>query len=111
MYSLLTEIRCPEPESEGGITVQVSTRSIGGVAHYQCPRGQYMEGNSTRICLKRGRWSSKIPKCQCRFQTFANVKLQLPHCNQLLLYANEYCLLCFQGLIASILVQLKMDVL
>ena len=58
------EILCPEPESEHGMTIQVSTRSIGGVAHYQCPRGQYMEGNSTRICLKRGRWSSKIPKCQ-----------------------------------------------
>lgn len=111
MYSLLSEILCPEPESEGGITVQVSTRSIGGVAHYQCPRGQYMEGNSTRICLKRGRWSSKIPKCQCEFQAFANVKLQLPHHHQFLLYVNEYCLFYFQGLIASTLVQLKMDVL
>ncbi|XP_034232055.1 sushi, von Willebrand factor type A, EGF and pentraxin domain-containing protein 1 [Thrips palmi] len=57
------EIMCPELQNENGITVQVSTRSIGGVAHYQCPRGQFMEGNSTRICLKRGRWSSKIPKC------------------------------------------------
>ncbi|PSN44564.1 hypothetical protein C0J52_12430 [Blattella germanica] len=58
------EILCGQPETESSMTVQVMTRSIGGIAHYSCSRGQYMEGNSTRICLKKGTWSGKMPTCK-----------------------------------------------
>ncbi|KAL1116999.1 hypothetical protein AAG570_004327, partial [Ranatra chinensis] len=57
------EILCKEPEKEGTMQVQVTMFSVGGVAHYTCPRGYTMEGNSTRICLKKGAWSGFIPKC------------------------------------------------
>lgn len=58
------EILCKEPESEGAMTIQVSTHSVGGVAHYSCPRGTNMIGNSTRICSKKGTWTGKIPACK-----------------------------------------------
>ncbi|XP_054274093.1 sushi, von Willebrand factor type A, EGF and pentraxin domain-containing protein 1-like [Macrosteles quadrilineatus] len=57
------EILCAEPEVDGVVTVRTSTHSIGGVAHYSCPRGTTMEGNSTRICLQRGSWSGRVPEC------------------------------------------------
>jgi hypothetical protein len=46
------------------MSVQVLTRSIGGIAQYSCPRGQYMVGNATRTCLKKGTWSGMIPVCK-----------------------------------------------
>ena len=61
-----SEILCKEPETEGTMTVQVSTPSVGGVAHYSCPRGTNMIGNSTRICSKKGIWTGKIPACKCK---------------------------------------------
>ncbi|XP_073975480.1 CUB and Sushi multiple domains furrowed [Rhodnius prolixus] len=57
------EVVCKEPEKDGGVIVQVSTFSIGGVAHYSCPKGHIMQGNSTRICQKKGTWSGYIPNC------------------------------------------------
>ncbi|XP_029047436.1 E-selectin isoform X3 [Osmia bicornis bicornis] len=57
------EIRCKDPEKEGVLSTQVSTHSVGGVAHYSCPRGYYMEGNETRICLQNGSWSGSTPAC------------------------------------------------
>lgn len=58
------EIVCKEPEKLGSMIVQVSTHSVGGVAHYSCPRGSILEGNSTRICLSKGVWSGKLPNCR-----------------------------------------------
>ncbi|XP_014245415.1 CUB and sushi domain-containing protein 3 [Cimex lectularius] len=57
------EVVCKEPEKEGGVTVHVSTFSIGGVAHYSCPKGHDLQGNATRICQKKGTWSGYIPNC------------------------------------------------
>ncbi|XP_029668396.1 sushi, von Willebrand factor type A, EGF and pentraxin domain-containing protein 1 [Formica exsecta] len=57
------EIRCKDPEKTGVLSTQVSTHSVGGVAHYSCPRGFYMEGNETRICLQNGSWSGTTPAC------------------------------------------------
>jgi len=58
---------CPEPEVEGGMTAHVTSRSIGGVAHYSCPKGQYIEGNNTRVCSKKGRWQGRLPTCKCKY--------------------------------------------
>lgn len=69
-FLLFAEITCKEPEKDGAMTVHVSTFSVGGVAHYACPKGHNMQGNSTRICLKRGSWSGFIPKC---------IRKQAPH--------------------------------
>lgn len=69
------EIQCKDPDSINGISVQVSTHSIGGVAHYSCPRGHNMQGNSTRICLKEGTWSGRAPTCiREYYQLFRNIK-------------------------------------
>ncbi|KAF6202316.1 hypothetical protein GE061_004714 [Apolygus lucorum] len=57
------EITCKDPEKDGAMTAHVSTFSVGGVAHYSCPKGHNMQGNSTRICQKKGTWSGYIPKC------------------------------------------------
>ncbi|KAG5344630.1 SVEP1 protein, partial [Acromyrmex charruanus] len=40
---------------------QVSTDSVGDVAHYSCSCGFYMEGNETRIYLQNGSWSGTTP--------------------------------------------------
>ncbi|XP_067002634.2 P-selectin [Anabrus simplex] len=56
------EVLCGEPEREGNLNVHVTTHSIGGVAHYSCPKGHYMEGNATRSCQKGG-WTGRMPKC------------------------------------------------
>lgn len=63
------EIRCKDPEKVPPLETQVSTHSVGGVAHYSCPRGYYMEGNETRICLQNGSWSGSMPAC---FGNFSN---------------------------------------
>ncbi|XP_044588526.1 sushi, von Willebrand factor type A, EGF and pentraxin domain-containing protein 1 isoform X2 [Cotesia glomerata] len=57
------EIRCQDLEQVSPLSIQVSTHSIGGVALYSCPRGYYMEGNETRVCLQNGSWSGFIPAC------------------------------------------------
>ncbi|XP_049819209.1 sushi, von Willebrand factor type A, EGF and pentraxin domain-containing protein 1 [Aethina tumida] len=57
------EIQCKDPDALEGVTFKVSTRSVGGVAQYSCPRGHNMHGNSTRICLKKGVWSGSAPTC------------------------------------------------
>lgn len=57
------EIQCADPDRAEGMIVHVTSRSIGGVAHYSCPPGQNMEGNKTRICLQKGTWSGRVPKC------------------------------------------------
>ncbi|KAK5642830.1 hypothetical protein RI129_008997 [Pyrocoelia pectoralis] len=57
------EILCKDPDAFHGVHVQVSTHSVGGIAHYSCPRGHTMEGNSTRVCLKKGTWTGQAPTC------------------------------------------------
>ncbi|XP_063235944.1 sushi, von Willebrand factor type A, EGF and pentraxin domain-containing protein 1 [Bacillus rossius redtenbacheri] len=58
------EILCAEPETTGGVTVEAATRSVGGIAVYSCPRGQYMVGNSTRTCTGKGSWTGAVPSCK-----------------------------------------------
>uniref|UniRef100_A0ABD2WSD8 Sushi, von Willebrand factor type A, EGF and pentraxin domain-containing protein 1 n=1 Tax=Trichogramma kaykai TaxID=54128 RepID=A0ABD2WSD8_9HYME len=60
---LCKEIKCKEPDKIGMASAQVSTYSVGGVAHYNCPRGYIMEGNATRICQQNGSWSGSSPSC------------------------------------------------
>ncbi|GLV42687.1 furrowed [Carabus blaptoides fortunei] len=57
------EIQCKDPDAINGVLFQVSTHSIGGVAHYTCPRGHTLKGNATRICIKKGIWSGQTPTC------------------------------------------------
>ncbi|KAI4469517.1 complement component-related sushi domain-containing [Holotrichia oblita] len=57
------EIQCKAPDSIEDMKVQVSTHSVGGVAHYSCPKGHVMQGNSTRICLMDGIWTGRAPIC------------------------------------------------
>ncbi|XP_046996037.1 sushi, von Willebrand factor type A, EGF and pentraxin domain-containing protein 1 [Schistocerca americana] len=57
------EVLCSEPETDGVVTVKVHTHSIGGIARYSCPKGQYMDGNATRVCQSKGTWSGKMPTC------------------------------------------------
>ncbi|XP_058805446.1 sushi, von Willebrand factor type A, EGF and pentraxin domain-containing protein 1 isoform X1 [Phymastichus coffea] len=57
------EIKCKEPDRIGTASTQISTHSVGGVAHYNCPRGYVMEGNATRVCLQNGSWSGRAPSC------------------------------------------------
>ncbi|KAG7211173.1 hypothetical protein KM043_010494 [Ampulex compressa] len=57
------EIMCADPQKTEVVSTQVSTHSVGGVAHYSCPRGYYMDGNETRICLQNGSWSGSMPAC------------------------------------------------
>ena len=64
----VSEVLCGYPDKEGDMSVQVLTRSIGGIAQYSCPRGQYMVGNGTRTCLKKGTWSGTLPACKCEFR-------------------------------------------
>nr|CAD7201934.1 unnamed protein product [Timema douglasi] len=58
------EITCGNLQTEGTMSVQVMTHSVGGVAHYSCPKGQYMVGNSTRVCTKKGTWTGHAPECK-----------------------------------------------
>lgn len=57
------EIQCKPPDAFHGVQVQVSTRSVGGVAQYTCPRGHNMLGNGTRVCLLKGTWTGRAPSC------------------------------------------------
>ncbi|XP_008192271.2 sushi, von Willebrand factor type A, EGF and pentraxin domain-containing protein 1 [Tribolium castaneum] len=56
-------IQCKEPDRFDGMTVKVSTYSVGGVVAYSCPRGHTMQGNATRVCLLKGVWSGRAPTC------------------------------------------------
>ncbi|RZC43271.1 sushi, von Willebrand factor type A, EGF and pentraxin domain-containing protein 1, partial [Asbolus verrucosus] len=57
------EIQCKDPDSLEGMSFKVSTHSVGGVAVYSCPRGHIMQGNSTRVCQKKGNWNGQAPSC------------------------------------------------
>lgn len=63
IFERFAEIKCKDPDKVGIILTQTSTHGIGGIAHYHCPKGYYMEGNSTRICLQNGSWSGRSPSC------------------------------------------------
>lgn len=45
------------------MSVAVASHSVGGVASYKCDTGRNMTGNGTRVCLAKGTWTGKIPKC------------------------------------------------
>lgn len=76
--------------------VQVSTHSVGGVAHYSCPKGHVMQGNSTRICLKNGIWNGRAPICNRKL--FRSSKME-----------NHWWGFDFQLLTARCRVKLKTD--
>lgn len=57
------EIQCKDPDTFANVNYRVSTHSVGGVAQYYCPRGHMMQGNATRICLKKGVWGGQAPSC------------------------------------------------
>ncbi|XP_017772932.1 PREDICTED: sushi, von Willebrand factor type A, EGF and pentraxin domain-containing protein 1 [Nicrophorus vespilloides] len=58
------EIQCKDPDTFEGVSFQVSTHSVGGIAKYGCPKGHEMQGNSTRVCLEKGSWSGRAPSCK-----------------------------------------------
>lgn len=62
-WFLFSEIQCRDPDAFEGVLFKVSTHSVGGVAHYSCPRGHSLQGNSSRVCLKNGAWDGKTPTC------------------------------------------------
>ncbi|KAG8224127.1 hypothetical protein J437_LFUL001821, partial [Ladona fulva] len=60
---VVTEITCAEPDTDSTMTAKVSSHSVNGVATYSCNLGGILEGNATRICMKKGIWSGKMPSC------------------------------------------------
>lgn len=58
------EITCDEPETVENLIVDVGTRAVGVEAKYSCPKGRYLVGNDTRVCLKNGQWGGKRPTCK-----------------------------------------------
>lgn len=62
-WFLFSEIQCRDPDAFEGVLFKVSTHSVGGIAHYSCPRGHSLQGNSSRVCLKNGAWDGKTPTC------------------------------------------------
>ena len=75
MLFFFSEITCPDPsifdpQQYVGLNVLISTRSVGGIAQYQCDKGFFMQGNNTRICLAKGTWSGLQPHCQRKNKCF-----------------------------------------
>lgn len=68
----VTEIQCKDPDTFANVNYSVSTHSVGGVAQYYCPRGHTMQGNATRICLKKGVWGGQAPSCLRKLSSVSN---------------------------------------
>lgn len=47
--------------------VNVSNRSINGVAAYTCNLGYVLVGSVQRVCQLGGTWSGNPPQCKCKF--------------------------------------------
>lgn len=58
------EIVCDIPEPVENLLVDISSNSVGATAQYSCPRGRYLVGNGTRVCLKNGQWGGRRPSCK-----------------------------------------------
>lgn len=46
------------------IIIDSGSGIIGGQAQYTCPKGKYLIGNNSRVCLQNGQWDGKPPKCK-----------------------------------------------
>lgn len=58
------EITCDDPDVAEHVIVDAEIRNVGSTARFSCPKGHYLIGNETRLCLKNGRWSGKSPTCK-----------------------------------------------
>lgn len=58
------EITCAEPDTSEHLIVDSGTRTVGAVAKLSCPKGRFIVGNDTRVCLKNGQWSGKTAMCK-----------------------------------------------
>lgn len=58
------EITCAEPDISENLIVDSGTRAVGSSAHFKCPKGRFLVGNDTRVCLKNGKWTGKSPICK-----------------------------------------------
>lgn len=61
---LCVEITCDEPDLADHVIVDTAIRIVGSVAKFSCPKGHYLIGNDSRVCLKNGRWAGKSPTCK-----------------------------------------------
>lgn len=61
---LCKEITCDEPDLPENLIVDAGVRAVGALATFSCPKGRYLVGNDTRICMKNGRWSGRSPVCK-----------------------------------------------
>lgn len=58
------EITCDDPDVDEHVIVDAEIRNVGSVAKFSCPRGHYLVGNDSRVCMKNGRWAGKSPTCK-----------------------------------------------
>lgn len=58
------EITCDEPDLSEHLIVDSGTRAVGALAIFTCPKGRYLVGNDTRVCMKNGRWTGRSPTCR-----------------------------------------------
>lgn len=58
------EITCDDPDLAEHVLVDPGKRVVGSTAKFSCPKGRYLVGNDTRVCLKSGRWYGKSPVCK-----------------------------------------------
>lgn len=59
-----SEIECKEPDTTEDLIYKVRSYKIGGIVEYQCGKGYILQGNSNRVCLKKGSWNDTIPSCK-----------------------------------------------
>lgn len=58
------EITCNEPDIHENLIIEPGTRLVGSLAKYSCPKGHYIIGNNTRVCMNSGQWTGRTPKCK-----------------------------------------------
>ncbi|KAG1682277.1 CUB and sushi domain-containing protein 2 [Nymphon striatum] len=59
------EIKCSAPDSvEFILPISGVLFSVGDVVIYRCQKGYRLEGNSTRQCDRKGKWTKNIPSCE-----------------------------------------------
>lgn len=64
-FNLVTE--CPEVEPaviNSTLHMNITSRLVGSVATFACPRGYGLRGQHKVICTPSGEWSSVIPHCE-----------------------------------------------
>lgn len=61
---ICVEITCDEPDLADHVIADAAIRTVGSVAKFSCPKGHYLVGNDSRVCMKNGRWAGKSPTCK-----------------------------------------------